>query len=88
MDNAPKTETAQLNQKVTDLYHHFEKNLSPFLCNGDVPTSIRSRVEIVHDMIAELFLVTSTGKEPVVKVIEEPMIIPESTHGNQHATVN
>jgi len=71
-----------LNQKVENLYNHFNEQFSPIISDGDMPELIRTRVENIHDQIAELYL-SVINKSPVKN--DEKSVIPENTNAEFQA---
>ena len=70
---------ATLKTQLEGLYHHFDKNLTPFIMDGDTNPCLRKKVEAIHDLIAEAYLST-INNQPVVKIVNTTLITPEITH--------
>lgn len=71
----------ELSKQMEGLVRHFDKNLSGFIIDGDVPSNLRGRLEFLQDQMAELYL-TTVNSSPVIKVIK-PMVL-EHTHAHKH----
>lgn len=76
-------ESINLEKKLGNLVTSFEKELSSFIVDGDVPPDMRNRLEFLQDKIAETYLM-ATNSAPVIKVTRP--IIPEIAHGRQPHT--
>lgn len=57
-----------LNGQVKDVYSQLDESLMPSVSDGDIPANIRARIELIHDQLAELYLLTGAVKKSKISI--------------------